>query len=72
MNNEITELSLSEHLKVKFNEIKKDYTNHLGSGACRDFSEYQKMVGIIEGINLAERELADYIDRFLEKQELDS
>tara|TARA_B100000123_G_C25697162_1_gene413618 strand:- start:603 stop:806 length:204 start_codon:yes stop_codon:yes gene_type:complete len=67
MNNEITELSLSEHLKVKFNEIRKDYINHLGSGACRDFSEYQKMVGIIEGINLAERELADYIDRFLEK-----
>ena len=67
MNNEITELSLSEHLKVKFNEIRKDYTNQLGSGACRDFSEYQKMVGIIEGINLAERELADYIDRFLEK-----
>ena len=53
-------------MKVKFNEIRKDYNNHLGSGACRDFSEYQKMVGIIEGINLAERELLDYMQRFLD------
>ena len=44
MSNEITELALSEHMKVKFNEIRKDYNNHLGSGACRDFSEYQKML----------------------------
>ena len=66
MSNEITELSLSEHMKVKFNEIRKDYNNHLGSGACRDFSEYEKMVGIIECINLAERELLDYMQRFLD------
>ena len=29
----------------------------------KDFSEYKRMAGIIEGLSLAERELADWIDR---------
>ena len=39
--------------------------DHIATGTCKDFSEYQKMVGIIEGIALAERELLDYIERVL-------
>ena len=44
-----------------------EHADHIATGACKDFPEYQKMVGIIEGIALAERELLDYIERVLEQ-----
>jgi len=67
MNNDVTELSLSEHLKLKYRDIMNEHADHMSTGACKDFSEYQKMAGIIEGLALAERELLDYIQRHLEK-----
>jgi len=44
-----------------------EHADHIATGACKDLPEYQKMVGIIEGIALAERELLDYIERVLEQ-----
>ena len=67
MENDITELSLSEHLKLKLRGLMNEHADHMSTGACKDFPEYQKMVGIIEGIALAERELLDYIERVLEQ-----
>tara|TARA_R100000544_G_scaffold13162_1_gene5945 strand:+ start:600 stop:803 length:204 start_codon:yes stop_codon:yes gene_type:complete len=67
MNNDVTELSLSEHLKLKYRDIMNEHADHMSTGACKDFSEYQKMAGIIEGLALAERELLDYVQRYLEK-----
>ncbi len=49
-----------------------EHADHIASGACKNFDEYQKMTGIIEGLALAERELLDYIERVLTEQELDS
>jgi len=65
MVNEITELSLSEHLKLKLRSMMNEHADHIATGACKDFSEYQKMIGIIEGIALAERELLDYVEKVL-------
>tara|TARA_R100001369_G_scaffold25289_2_gene46170 strand:- start:826 stop:1029 length:204 start_codon:yes stop_codon:yes gene_type:complete len=65
MLNEITELSLSEHLKLKLRSMMNEHADHIATGACKDFSEYQKMIGIIEGIALAERELLDYVEKVL-------
>ena len=42
-----------------------EHADHIATGACKDFSEYQKMIGIIEGIALAERELLDYVEKVL-------
>jgi len=67
MSIEITELSLSEHLKLKYRDMMNEHADHIATGACKDFPDYQKMVGIIEGIALAERELLDYIERVLEQ-----
>jgi len=35
----------------------------LAMGGAASFDEYQKMVGVIEGIALAERELLDLIEK---------
>ena len=67
MSNEITELSLLEHLKLKYRGLMNEHADHIATGACKDFPDYQKMVGIIEGIALAERELLDYIERVLKQ-----
>ncbi len=42
-----------------------EHADHIASGACKDYSEYQKMTGVIEGLALAERELLDYVERVL-------
>ena len=65
MTNEITELSLSEHLKLKYRGMMNEHADHIASGACKNFDEYQKMTGVIEGLALAERELLDYVEKVL-------
>ena len=67
MNNDITQLSLSEHLKIKLRGMMNEHADHIASGACKNFDEYQKMTGIIEGLALAERELLDYVERVLKQ-----
>jgi hypothetical protein len=67
MNNDITQLSLSEHLKIKLRGIMNEHADHIASGSCKDYNEYQKMTGIIEGLALAERELLDYVERVLKQ-----
>ena len=65
MNNDITQLSLSEHLKIKLRGMMNEHADHIASGACKNFDEHQKMTGVIEGLALAERELLDYVERVL-------
>jgi len=36
-----------------------DMSDHISGGACKDYNEYAKCCGIIEGLALAERELLD-------------
>jgi hypothetical protein len=67
MNNDITQLSLSEHMKLKLRGMMNEHADHIASGACKDYSEYQKMTGVIEGLALAERELLDYVERVLKE-----
>jgi len=42
-----------------------DHADHISTGACKDYSEYQKMVGIIEGLALTEREVLDWVEKFI-------
>tara|TARA_R100001530_G_C4287695_1_gene147199 strand:- start:6 stop:209 length:204 start_codon:yes stop_codon:yes gene_type:complete len=67
MSNDITQLSLSEHMKLKLRGMMNEHADHIASGACKDYSEYQKMTGVIEGLALAERELLDYVERVLKE-----
>ena len=51
---------MRDHLRVQMNE----YADHVSGGACKDFNEYAKVCGIIEGLALAEREMLDLKSRF--------
>ena len=78
MKNNITEqaknmegLSLSEFMK-KYNKrlrnIMNQHADHISTGACKDYSDYQKMAGIIEGLALAERELLDWVEKHIQEK----
>jgi hypothetical protein len=75
MNNNITEqaknmegLSLSEFMKKRLRNIMNQHADHISTGACKDYSDYQKMAGVIEGVALAERELLDWVEKHIQEE----
>jgi len=46
---------LREKYRVAMNEM----SDHLSTAGCKDFSEYTRCCGVIEGLAIAERELLD-------------
>ena len=74
MNNNIAEqavkkerASLSEFMKNRLRNIMNQHADHISTGACKDYSDYQKMAGIIEGLALAERELLDWVEKNIQE-----
>ena len=67
--NDIKQQSLSEFLLKRLREVMNDHADHISTGSCKDYAEYQKMVGIIEGLALAERELLDLVEALKKGQE---
>ena len=74
MNNNIAEqavkmerASLSEFMKNRLRNIMNQHADHISTGACKDYSDYQKMAGIIEGLALAERELLDWVQKNIQE-----
>jgi hypothetical protein len=59
----MVESSLSEFMKKRLRDVMNQHADHISTGACKDYSDYQKMAGIIEGLALAERELLDWVER---------
>ena len=51
---------MRDHLRVQMNE----YADHVSGGGWKDYNEYAKICGIIEGLALAEREILDLKSRF--------
>ena len=56
-------VSLAGFLKKRLRDIMNEHADHVSTGACKDYSDYQKMAGIIEGLALAEREVLDWLDK---------
>ena len=48
-----------EYLRDKFRSQMNDISDHISGGGCKEFSEYARCCGVIEGLALAERELLD-------------
>jgi|TARA_B100001094_G_scaffold308941_1_gene342112 hypothetical protein len=67
MNNDINEQSLSTFLVKKLRLIMNECSDHISTGSCKDFSEYKKMVGVIEGLALAEREVLDWKEQHIKE-----
>ena len=46
-------------LRKKLRERMNDLADALSAGRCKDFGEYQKLCGVIEGLAYAERDMLD-------------
>lgn len=49
-----------------FREQRRDMTEFLAGGGCKDFDNYKHVTGKIEGLAIAERELRDISQRLEE------
>lgn len=55
--------SFVEVLRKKIREDMNNYADDCAGGACRNFEEYQKLCGVIQGLALAEAHLLDLAKR---------
>lgn len=58
----MAEEHLFEAYQKKLRERMNDMADMVSTGSAQSFDEYRKMVGIIEGLALAERELLDLVE----------
>ena len=63
MSNDINEQSLSEWLKFRIRDVMNEHADHVATGSIKDYPEYKRICGIIEGLALAEREMLDWIEQ---------
>jgi hypothetical protein len=57
---------ISEFARVLREQIRTDMNNYaddLAGGACRNYDEYQKLCGVIQGLATAERYLIDLAEK---------
>jgi hypothetical protein len=48
-----------EVIDKKLNEHRDNMIDALSSGGCKDFGEYQRMCGVLYGLNLAKSDIQD-------------
>lgn len=60
---EINQRSFVETLRDMIRKDMNNYADDLAGGVCADYSQYQKLVGVIQGLALAERHLLDLAER---------
>jgi hypothetical protein len=57
---------ISEFARVLREKIRTDMNNYAddcAGGGCRNFDEYQKLCGVIQGLAIAERHLLDLAEK---------
>jgi hypothetical protein len=52
-------MDLIDVLRKKLRERMNTLADDVSTGRCKDFGEYQKLCGVIEGLAFAERDLLD-------------
>jgi hypothetical protein len=50
-------------LREKIRTDMNNYADDLAGGACRNFEDYQKLCGVIQGLATAERYLLDLAEK---------
>ena len=50
-------------LRDKLRTDMNNYADDCAGGACRNFDEYQKLCGVIQGLAIAERHLLDLAEK---------
>jgi len=61
------EESVFTHLQKTIRSQMNEYADHISGGGCKNFEEYSKRCGIIEGLALTEREVLDLQSRYEER-----
>ena len=59
-----------EYVDSKLNERRNELKDFLANGALKDFNEYQKLCGVIQGLDYAKQIILDLANR-LENNEDD-
>jgi|TARA_B100000073_G_scaffold343637_1_gene348854 hypothetical protein len=54
-------------LRQNLQKMRKQHEENLGQGSAKDFAQYKKIIGIIEGLSIADREVADLEARLMEE-----
>ena len=57
---------IQEFARVLREQIRTDMNNYaddLAAGTCRNFEDYQKLCGVIQGLAMAERYLLDLLKK---------
>lgn len=65
-------MSETDFASVLRTQIRKDMNNYaddIAGGACRTFEEYQKLVGVIQGLALAESYLLALLEKVKKSDE---
>jgi|TARA_X000001388_G_scaffold23964_1_gene16482 hypothetical protein len=63
--------SIEEVFKTELRKIMNDYADTVSTGGATDFPHYRHLVGVIEGLALAERTFLDLIDAANKQEDLD-
>ena len=50
-------------LREKIRTDMNNYADDVATGSCRNFDEYQKLCGVIQGLAIAERHLLDLAEK---------
>jgi len=53
-----------DYLRSNIRDQMNELSDHLSDGGCKDYSDYRKCCGIIQGLGLAEREILDAKDKY--------
>lgn len=59
-------MSVQTFARVLREQVRKDMNNYcddIAGGACKSFEEYQKLVGVIQGLALAESHLMTLLEK---------
>ena len=59
-----------DYIKTKLDERRTEIEQRLGRGAAKDYSEYQKLCGVIQGLDFA-KELTQDLQKRMEKDDDD-
>jgi len=54
--------SIEEEFKKEVRRIMNDYADNVSTGSAQDFPQYRHLVGVIEGLAIAERAFLDLVD----------
>ena len=57
-----------DYIKPKLDERRTEIEQHLGRGVAKDYSEYQKLCGVLQGLDFA-KELTQDLQKRMENDE---